>query len=177
MVFEETKLKDAFIIDIERIGDERGFFARAYCEKEFDKQGIPTGIVQANISYNKFKHTLRGLHYQAAPFGEAKLVRCTKGSIFDVIIDMRENSETFKQWISVELNENSHRMLYVPEGFAHGFMTLEDHTEVTYHVSEFYTPAAEKGIRWNDPEFQLKWPENIEVISEKDKNWPDFKLT
>jgi dTDP-4-dehydrorhamnose 3,5-epimerase len=177
MVFEETKLKDAFIIDIERIGDERGFFARAYCEKEFEKHGIPTGIVQANISYNKFKHTLRGLHYQAAPFGEAKLVRCTKGSIFDVIIDMRENSETFKQWISVELNENSHRMLYVPEGFAHGFMTLEDHTEVTYHVSEFYTPAAEKGIRWNDPEFQLKWPENIEVISEKDKNWPDFKLT
>jgi len=174
MVFNETKLKDAFIIDLEKHQDGRGFFARAYCEKEFRDHGIKSAVVQANVSYNKYKHTLRGMHFQTEPYGEAKLVRCTKGAIYDVIIDVRKNSPTYKEWIGVELSEGNFRMLYVPEGFAHGFITLQDETEITYQVSEFYTPGAEKGIRWDDAEFGIDWPADPAIISEKDENWPDF---
>ena len=175
MIFNETKLKDAFIIDLEKHQDDRGFFARAYCEKEFRDHGIESAVVQANVSYNKYKHTMRGMHYQTEPYGEAKLVRCTKGAIYDVIIDVRKKSPTYKEWIGVELSEDNYRMLYVPEGFAHGFITLHDETEITYQVSEFYTPGAEKGIRWDDPEFDIDWPAEPAVISGKDENWPDYK--
>ncbi len=175
MIFKGTNLQDAFIIDLEKHQDERGFFARVYCEKEFRDHGIDPGVVQANVSYNKFSNTLRGFHYQAEPYGEAKLMRCTKGSIYDVIIDVRPDSPSYKQWIGVELTESNHRMLYVPEGFAHGFITLQDETEVTYLVSEFYTPSAEKGIRWDDPAFGVEWPVEVKVISEKDRNWPDYR--
>jgi len=174
MIFKETKLKDAFIIDLEKHQDDRGFFARAYCEKEFQNHGIESAVVQANVSYNKYKHTLRGMHFQTEPYGEAKLVRCTRGAIYDVIIDVRKNSPTYKEWIGVELTEDNYRMLYVPEGFAHGFITLQDGTVITYQVSEFYTPGAEKGIRWNDPAFGINWPAEPAIISEKDENWPDF---
>ncbi|GAA5520545.1 dTDP-4-dehydrorhamnose 3,5-epimerase [Aliifodinibius salicampi] len=174
MIFHKTNLKDAYIIELNKLKDERGFFARQYCQNEFRDHGIQISIVQANVSYNKLKGTLRGMHYQTEPHGEAKLVRCTKGGIYDAIIDVRSGSPTFKKWIGVELTEHNHKMLYVPEGFAHGFITLQDDTEVTYQVSEFYTPGAEEGIRWNDPTFNIDWPAEVNVISEKDLNWPDF---
>lgn len=174
MIFHKTNLKDAFIIELNKLKDERGFFARQYCQNEFSDHGINFPIVQANVSYNKLKGTLRGMHYQTEPHGEAKLVRCTKGGIYDAIIDVRSDSPTFKKWIGVELTEHNHKMLYVPEGFAHGFITLQDDTEVTYQVSEFYTPGAEEGIRWDDPTFNIDWPAEVNVISEKDLNWPDF---
>ncbi len=175
MVFKDTELKDAYIIELERLSDERGFFSRTYCEHEFREHGIEHHIVQANVSYNKVKGTLRGMHYQMQSYGEAKLIRCTKGAIYDVIIDIRPDSKSYKNWISVELNEQNHRMLYVPEGFAHGFITLEDSTEVSYQMSEFYKPGVGKGIRWNDPAFAINWPVAVSEISEKDKNWTDFK--
>jgi dTDP-4-dehydrorhamnose 3,5-epimerase len=175
MKFTETDLKDAYIIDLERLSDDRGFFARGYCENEFKEQGIDARIVQANVSYNHQKGTMRGMHYQEEPHGEAKLVRCTKGGIYDAIIDVRRESPTYKDWIGVELNEENRRMLYVPEGFAHGFITLEDNVEVTYQVSEFYTPGAEHGIKYDDPAFNINWPVEIEVISEKDEEWAPFK--
>ncbi|MFH5833512.1 dTDP-4-dehydrorhamnose 3,5-epimerase [Halalkalibaculum sp. DA384] len=174
MLFKKTDLKDAYIIELERYADTRGFFARAFCEKEFANNGIKFPVVQANTSYSQKKHTLRGMHYQQEPHQEAKLIKCTKGAIFDAIIDMRPDSPTFKKWIGVELNQDNRRMLYVPEGFAHGFLTLKDDTEVYYPVSEFYAPGAEKGIRWNDPEFNIKWPAEPEVISRKDRSWPLF---
>lgn len=153
------------------------FFARAFCVNEFEEQGFEFPVAQANISFNHSKQTLRGLHYQKEPYREAKLLRCTKGSIYDVIIDLRPESTSYKQWIGVELNEQNYRMLYVPGGFAHGYFTLEDETEVMYHVSEFYTPGAESGIRWNDETFKIDWPTDPQVISDKDKNWPDFQET
>lgn len=174
MIFHKTNLKDAYIIELNKLKDERGFFARQYCQNEFRDHGIQISIVQANVSYNKLKGTLRGMHFQTEPHGEAKLVRCTKGGIYDAIIDVRSDSPTFKKWIGVELTEHNHKMLYVPEGFAHGFITLQDDTEVTYQVSEFYTPGAEEGIRWDDPTFNIDWPVEVNVISEKDLNWPDF---
>jgi dTDP-4-dehydrorhamnose 3,5-epimerase len=174
MKFRETELKGAFIIDLEKREDERGFFARSWCQKEFEEHGLTPTVVQANISYNKKKGTLRGMHYQAAPYEETKLVRCTRGAIVDVIIDVRPKSATFRKWIGVELTASNYTMLYVPEGFAHGFQTLEDDTEVVYQVSQFYTPGAERGIRWNDPAFQIKWPGPVETTSDKDANWPDF---
>lgn len=174
MIFTETKLKGAFIIDVKRIEDERGFFGRSYCEKEFEEYGLNTNIVQTNVSYNKKKGTLRGMHMQVTPYEETKLVRCTRGAIYDVIIDMREGSETYKQWVGVELTADNYRMLFVPEGFAHGFITLEDNTDVTYQVTQFYTPGSEKGIRWNDPAFNIEWPIEPVVVSEKDQAHPDF---
>lgn len=177
MIFNKTDVKDAFIIELNKLEDERGFFARSYCAREFKEHGIAPAIVQANVSYNKYKHTLRGMHYQTEPHGEAKLVRCTRGAVYDVIVDVRQNSPTYKKWIGAELSENNYRMLYVPEGFAHGFITLQDETEVNYQVSEFYTPGAEKGIRWDDPLFNIDWPAAPAVISEKDGNWPDFTNT
>lgn len=168
MIFTETKLKGAYIIDIEPVEDERGFFARSWCRKEFIELGLNPSQVQCNISYNKRKGTLRGMHYQAAPHQEAKVVRCTKGIIYDVIVDLRANSETFRQWTGVELSMENRRMLYVPEEFAHGFLTLEDDTEVYYQMSEFYFPECARGIRWDDPLFGILWPVKDPIISDKD---------
>jgi dTDP-4-dehydrorhamnose 3,5-epimerase len=175
MIFTETKLKGAYIIDVKRLEDERGFFGRSYCQNELQALGLNTNVVQANVSYNKLKGTLRGMHMQLGPHEESKLVRCTRGSIYDVIIDMRKDSETFLQWTGVELTADSYRMLYVPEGFAHGFITLEDNTDVTYQVTQFYTPGAEKGYRWDDPAFNIKWPIEPVIISPKDKMHPLFE--
>lgn len=175
MIFIETKLKGSFIIKPERIEDERGFFARIWCEREFKKHGINTNIVQCNVSYNKDKGTLRGMHYQAAPYEEAKLVRCTSGAIYDVIIDLRPDSDSFKQWISVNLNAENRTMLYIPENFAHGFLTLEDNTEVFYQMSGFYVPGSARGIRWDDPSFGIQLPGLVTVISEKDLQYPLYE--
>lgn len=175
MKFHETTLKDAYSIELEKLADERGFFARALCVNEFAEQGIDFAVIQMNVSYNQARHTLRGMHYQTEPHGEAKLIRCTKGSIYDAIIDVRKESPTYMQWFGTELTDQNCRMLYVPEGFAHGFVTLEDETEVNYLVSEFYTPGAERGIRWDDPAFGIAWPAKPRIVSDKDKNWSDFK--
>ena len=174
MIFHKTELRGAFVIDLEKIEDERGFFARAWCAKEFEAQGLTARTIQCNISFNKIRGTTRGMHYQIAPYEETKLVRCMAGSIYDVIIDLRSESETYRRWFGVELTAANRRMLFVPEGFAHGFQTLEDNTEVFYHVSEFYTPGSERGIRWDDPTFSIDWPIEVQVISDKDKSWPDF---
>jgi dTDP-4-dehydrorhamnose 3,5-epimerase len=175
MIFTETKLKDAFIIEIEKIGDERGFFARVWCQNEFEARGLNSRWVQANLAFSKKRGTLRGLHYQIAPYEEAKLMRCIRGAMYDVIVDLRQDSPTYKQWLGVELTEDNRRMLYVPEGFAHGYQTLVDDTEVFYPVSQFYTPGAERGMRWDDPAFAVEWPvtENL-TVSEKDKSWPEY---
>lgn len=175
MIFNETKLKGAYIIELEPFTDERGFFARAWCQKEFEDHGLNATIAQANISYNPKKGTLRGMHYQVAPYGETKLVRCVRGGIYDVVIDLRPDSPTFKQWLGVELTAENRKMLYVPENFAHGFQTLADDVEVTYQVSQFYTPGAEQGIRYNDATFGIEWPLPVSVISEKDQNWADYR--
>jgi len=175
MKFTETKLKGAYIIEPERLEDERGFFARTFCQKEFEAHGLNSSLVQCSISYNKRKGTLRGMHYQVAPNAEVKLVRCTKGAIYDVIIDLRSDSPTFCQWISVELNIENHRMLYIPEGFPHGFQTLEDDTEVFYQMSEYHASEYARGVRWNDPVFGIEWPENTKIIiSEMDLSYPLF---
>jgi dTDP-4-dehydrorhamnose 3,5-epimerase len=177
VIFKKTGLEGAFIIEPERIEDARGFFARAWCKNEFDTHGLNSRLVQCNISFNKNRDTLRGMHYQATPHEEIKLVRCTKGAIYDAIVDLRQGSPTYLRWIGVELTEQNHKMLYAPEGFAHGYQTLSDNTEVFYHVSQFYSPESERGVRWDDPAFGIKWPEtNNVVISEKDKNWPDYLL-
>ncbi len=174
MIFTETELKGAYIIDIERREDDRGFFARTWCQQEFEAHGLVARVVQANTSYNRRKGTLRGMHYQRAPHAEAKLVRAVRGAIYDVIIDLRPDSPTYKRWIGVELTADNRRALFVPEGFAHGFQTLEDDTDVIYQVSAFYTPGAEGGVRYNDPAFAIEWPLPVSVISEKDAAWPDF---
>ena len=175
MIFQQTELQGAFLIQLDKIKDNRGFFARAWCEKEFSDHGLTAVVHQANVSFNFKAGTLRGMHYQLEPYGEAKTVRCTRGAIYDVIIDLRPNSPTYKQWIGAELSADNYTMLYVPENFGHGFLTLADNTEVTYQVSEFYTPGAERGIRWNDPTFAIRWPVDVRVISEKDANWPDYQ--
>jgi dTDP-4-dehydrorhamnose 3,5-epimerase len=156
------------------VSDDRGFFAREWCQNEYKDRGLNTNVVQSSISFNRKKLTLRGMHYQIHPYEETKVVRCTRGSIFDVIIDLRPDSETYKQWISIELNEDNCRMLYIPDNFAHGFLTLADNTEVNYKITQFYTPAAARGIRWDDRAFKIFWPYTPEVISEKDKGYPDF---
>jgi len=174
MKFIKTELKGAFIVELEVLEDERGFFARTWCRREFEQHGLNPDFVQCNISFNRNKGTLRGMHYQASPFEEAKLVRCTMGAIYDVIIDLRPNSKTFMQWIDVELSAENRRMIYIPEGFAHGFQTLENDTEVFYQMSEFYAPEYARGVRWNDPKFNIQWPDDVWIISEKDKNLKDF---
>lgn len=174
MIFTETKLKGSYIIEPERIKDDRGFFARTWCQREFHKYGINSKLVQCNISFNNKKGTLRGMHYQAAPYEEAKLVRCTMGAISDVIIDLRPDSKTFKQWVSVELTAENRKLFYIPEGFAHGFLTLMDNTEVFYQMAEFFAPEYARGVRWNDPAFGINWSEEVVVISEKDKQYKDF---
>jgi dTDP-4-dehydrorhamnose 3,5-epimerase len=176
MIFIETKLKGAYIVDLEKRGDQRGFFARAWCQQEFETHSLVARVAQTNVSFSNFKGTLRGMHYQATPYAETKLVRCPRGAIYDVIIDLRPDSPTYKQWLGVELTDENYRMLYVPEQFAHGFITLVDKVEVTYHVSQFYTPGAERGVRWNDPAFSITWPTEVQVISDKDTHWPDYTL-
>ena len=174
MIIEQTKLSGAFVIELEQHQDDRGFFARTFCKNELEAHGMISDVAQANMSLSKKKGTLRGMHYQKAPHQESKLVRCTRGALFDVIIDLRPESPTFKEWFGVELSADNYKMLYVPRDFAHGFLTLTDNTEVTYMVSQFYAPGSELGIRWNDPQFGIKWPIDIEVISEKDMQWTDF---
>lgn len=175
MIFIETKFQGAFIIEPERLEDERGFFARTWCQREFEAHGLNPRLAQCNISFNRKRGTLRGMHYQTAPYTEAKLVRCTMGAIYDVIIDLRPASPAFKQWLAVELSAENHRMLYIPEGLAHGFQTLIDNTEVFYQMSEFYhSECAEcaRGVRWNDPTFGVDWPLPVSVIAEKDNAYP-----
>jgi dTDP-4-dehydrorhamnose 3,5-epimerase len=175
MIFIETGLKDAFVIEIERREDERGFFARSWCQGEFEAHGLNTRIAQCNISLNTKKGTLRGMHYQAEPCEEAKLVRCTRGSLYDVIVDLHPDSQSYKKHLGVVLTPDNGKMLYVPEGFAHGFLTLEDNTEVHYQISEFYAPDHARGFRWNDPAFAIVWPAEVKIISDRDRNYPDFR--
>jgi dTDP-4-dehydrorhamnose 3,5-epimerase len=175
MKFTETKLKGSFIITPDLIEDERGSFARNFCRHEFEDHGLNPNLVQCNISFNKHKGTLRGMHYQANPHAEVKLVRCTAGAIYDVIIDLRPESPTFRQWFAIELSGKNHQLLYVPEGFAHGYQTLEAQTEVFYQVSAFYHPASERGIRWNDPAFGIEWPLAVKSISSKDKSYTNWE--
>jgi dTDP-4-dehydrorhamnose 3,5-epimerase len=174
MIFTETPLKGAYTIDLEKRGDDRGFFARFFCVNEFEKLGLDNKIVQINNSTSKDKGTLRGIHYQLAPKAETKIIRCLKGSFYDVIVDLRKESDTFLKWFGVELNEDNRTMLYVPKGFAHSFITLTDNSEAFYLVTEFYAPQYERGLRWNDPAINIKWPIQPVIISEKDKNHPDF---
>ncbi len=174
MIFTETKLSGAVVVDLEPHYDERGFFSRSWCQREFTERGLNPNVVQCNVSYNRQKGTLRGMHLQAAPFAEAKLVRVTRGSIYDAIVDLRSGSATYMQWLGVELTAENHRALYVPEGFAHGFITLEDDSEVFYQMSEFYAPECQRGYRWNDPAFGIEWPIPVAVISDKDAALPDF---
>jgi len=174
MIFSETKLKGAFIIEPKKQEDERGFFARTWCEKEFEIHGLNPRLVQCSISFNKKKGSLRGMHFQVAPHEEAKLVRCTMGAIYDVIIDLRRSSPTFRKWVAVELTANNRQMLYIPEGFAHGFQTLVDNTEILYQMSQFYHPESARGIRWNDPIVKINWPLSKITISDKDKNHPSI---
>ena len=174
MIFAETKLTGAFVIEMERRTDERGFFARTFCRQEFEAHGLNPEVVQCNVSFNERKGTLRGMHYQAAPFAEAKLVRCTSGSIYDVIIDLRPTSATFKKHFAVELSGENGRMLYIPEDFAHGFQTLQNDTEVFYQMAQRYSAEHARGVRWNDPAFGIEWPEGERIIIERDQNYPDF---
>ncbi len=177
MIFTGTKLAGAFVIDIEPRVDERGAFARSFCEREFAAHGLPARFPQCNISRNTRSGTLRGMHFQAAPHREAKLVRCSSGSIYDVIIDLRPGSETHLEWFGLELSAESARALFVPEGFAHGFVTLDDHTEVFYHMSDFYCADGARGLRWNDPRFGIHWPRLPAVIAPRDASYPDFDPT
>jgi dTDP-4-dehydrorhamnose 3,5-epimerase len=175
MIFQKTKLPGVVEIRLERNNDERGFFARSWCQREFAEHGLNPKLVQCNISFNARKGTLRGLHYQAAPHPEAKLIRCIKGAIYDVVLDLRSDSPTFKNWVGVVLSSSDRNMIYVPEGCGHGFLTLEDEAEVFYQMSEFYYPELGRGVRWDDPAFRIEWPGRIEVISERDRSYPSFE--
>jgi len=176
VIFKETRLPGAFIVELQRLHDERGFFSRSFCRQEFVERGLNPDVAQCSISFNRHAGTLRGMHYQEAPYAEEKLIRCTRGRLYDVIVDLRRESPTFTQWIALELTGDSGPMLYVPKGCAHGFQTLEDNTEVFYQMSEFYHPEAARGVRWNDPAFGIQWPAGIqEIMSERDRNWPDYR--
>ena len=175
MRFIPTHLAGAYLVEPEPVSDERGFFARTWCRNEFADKGLNPNLVQCNISFNKAHGTLRGMHYQKAPHAEAKLVRCTQGAVYDVIVDLRSDSNTFTQWYGVELTAENRKALYVPEGFAHGFITLQDDTEVLYQMSEFFHAECAAGARWNDPVFSIQWPIDVTVISERDQNYQDFK--
>jgi dTDP-4-dehydrorhamnose 3,5-epimerase len=174
MIFTPIPLAGAYLIDLEKKGDERGFFARAFCEHEFGQHGLVSHFCQVNNSLSAEKGTLRGMHYQLAPKAETKLVRCIRGALYDVILDLRRNSSTFGESFGIELSAENRRMIYVPKGFAHGFITLADHTEAFYFVDEFYSPEQERGVRYNDPKFKLDWPIAPIVISDKDKAHSDF---
>jgi len=172
----KTKLKDAYLIELEKLEDERGFFARAWDKKIFEENGLDTNLVQSNISLSKKKGTLRGMHYQKYPYEETKLIRCTRGKIYNVIIDLRPNSETYLKWEGIVLDEEKYILRYIPKGFANGIQTLENNSEIFYQVSQFYTPEAENGIRWDDPIFNIDWPEKISVITKKDLSWANYEI-
>jgi dTDP-4-dehydrorhamnose 3,5-epimerase len=174
MIFHETKLAGVFQIHLEPKCDERGFFARSWCHQEFESKGLNSKLVQCSISFNERKGTLRGIHYQAAPCLETKLVRCTRGAIYDVVVDLRPQSPTYKQWVGLTLTAQNRQMLYVAEECGHGFITLEDETEVFYQMSEFYHPELAKGVRWNDPAFGIIWPREAELMSERDRTYPNI---
>ena len=174
MRFIPTHLAGAYLIEPEPVSDERGFFARTWCRNEFAEMGLTPNLVQCNISYNKARGTLRGMHYQKAPHAEAKLVRCTQGAVYDVIVDLRSDSNTFKQWLGVELTAENRNALYVPKGFAHGFISLKDDTEVLYQMSEFFHAEFAAGLRWDDPAFSIRWPIDVKVISERDLAYSAF---
>ncbi|MEL4455490.1 dTDP-4-dehydrorhamnose 3,5-epimerase [Lutimonas vermicola] len=176
MKFTALELKGAFVIEVNKIEDQRGFFGRLWCEKEFKDHNLKTNIVQSNVSLSKKKGTLRGMHFQKGKYAETKFVRCTRGSVYDVIVDLRPDSPTFKQWCGVELTANNYKMIYVPENFAHGFLTLEDDSEVYYLVTQFYSSEHEGGIHYNDSDINIKWPIEINEISDKDNNHPKFSL-
>lgn len=176
MIFRPTPLAEAYVIDLEKRGDDRGFFARVFCEKEFADKGLETKFVQINNSLSEHKGTLRGMHYQLEPHAEVKVVRCVRGSLYDVIIDMREDSPTYRQYFGVKLSAANRTMLYAPRGFAHGFITLEDATEAFYLASNFFSPESERGVRWNDPAVGIQWPIEPAVLSDKDRNHPDLPL-
>jgi dTDP-4-dehydrorhamnose 3,5-epimerase len=174
MIFRETMIESVWVIEPERYEDERGFFARTWDVEEFARRGLTGRLVQCSVSYNRRRGTLRGMHYQATPHEEAKLVRCTAGSIFDVAVDLRTDSATFRRWVGTELSAENRLAMYVPEGCAHGFLTLTDASEVTYQISEFHAPDAARGVRWNDPAFEIDWPADVLVVNERDRSYPDF---
>ncbi len=177
MIYHQTSLNDAYILELEQIVDERGFFARSWCKEELESQGLDGDLVQCSLSFNSKKDTLRGMHFQIPPHEETKLVRCTNGAIFDVIIDLRVQSSTYMRWMGVELSSENRKMLYIPKGFAHGYQTLAHESEVFYFISEAYHPEAARGVHWNDPAFQIDWPKaEHRVISSKDSSWPMFVL-
>jgi dTDP-4-dehydrorhamnose 3,5-epimerase len=176
MIFSETAIPGAFLIALNRSEDERGFFARTFCRSEFAEHGLNPDLEQCSISFNKQKGTLRGMHFQKPPYEETKIVRCTMGALFDVIIDLRPDSPTLKQWLSFELNAENRSLLYIPRGLAHGFLTLEDNTEVLYQMSDRYVPESAAGVRWNDRAFGIQWPDTPQVISVKDREYADFIL-
>jgi dTDP-4-dehydrorhamnose 3,5-epimerase len=175
MIFHQTKVAGAFEIHLEPRTDDRGFFARSWCQEEFQSHGLNPKVAQCSVSFNTRKGTLRGIHYQAAPYPEAKVVRCTQGAIYDLVVDLRPQSPTFKQWVGVTLTAANRHMLYVPEGCGHGFLTLAEDTEVFYQISEFYKPELSRGVRWDDPTFQIVWPTKVEAISERDRTYPNFE--
>ena len=175
MRFESSPLDGVFVIESERTEDQRGFFARTFCRREFEAHGLNPCVAQCSVSYNHWRGTLRGMHYQVAPHQEVKLIRCIRGAIYDVIVDLRRDSPTFKQWIGMELSADTGRALYVPRGFAHGFQTLVDNTEVFYQISEFHDASCARGLRWNDPALAICWPMLPRVIAERDANYPDFE--
>ena len=175
MKFVPTRLPGAFVIEPEPLIDDRGAFARTWCAREFEEHGLSTRIVQTSTSYNPRRGTLRGMHFQAAPFGEVKLVRCTRGAILDVIIDLRPASHTFSQHFAATLTQDNRHTMYVPEGFAHGFLTLEDDSEISYQMSAYYVPDASRGVRWNDPAFGIDWPITAPLLNHRDASYPDFR--
>jgi dTDP-4-dehydrorhamnose 3,5-epimerase len=177
MIFHETGLDGAYLVELEPRTDERGFFARSWCQQEFAERSLNSSLAQCNISFNKERGTLRGLHFQRAPHEEAKLVRCTRGAVFDVIIDLRPNSPSFTKHYGIRLDWDNRLTLFVPKGFAHGFQTLCDSTEVFYQVSQSYVPAAGAGIRWDDPTFGIEWPSPNPLMNERDRSWPDWSST
>jgi len=174
VIFGSATLPGACVVDLERREDERGFFARSFCQHEFEAHGLDPCVAQCNVSFNRRRGTLRGLHWQAAPHGEAKLVRVTRGALWDVIVDLRPESETYTRWFGVELTAENRRALYIPQGFAHGFQTLQDDVEVFYQMSAFYVPESQRGLRWDDPAFGIKWPITPPHLSERDATYPDF---
>ncbi len=174
MIFTETKLKGAFFVGLDKFEDERGFFALSWSEKDFAERGLDSRLVECNVSFNRKKGTLRGMHYQQSPHGQVKVVRCSRGAIYDVIIDLRPGSPTFKQWVGAELTADNHLALYVPTDFAHGFQTLEDNSEVLYQMSSAYIPSSGRGVRWNDPAFGIEWPDDKRIINPRDRAYPDF---
>ncbi len=175
MIFAETRLKGVYIIDVEPIRDDRGFFARSFCKNDFTEHGLKVNVAQCNVSFNKKKGTLRGMHFQLPPKAEAKLVRCTRGKIYDVVIDLRPGSKTYCHWEAVELSADNYRALYIPELFAHGFQTLEDNSEVFYQMYEFYAPQYASGVRWDDPAFGITWPLRDPIMSERDRSYALYK--